>query len=183
MKLIVGLGNPGKEYENTRHSLGFEFVDILCEKLNTGFKENKSLKSLTARAKVKSEDIIIAKGLTFMNNSGEAVAKVASYYKVEPKDIIIVCDDTYLLTGVARVRFGGQAGGHNGLKSVISHLGEDFWRFRLGIGDNGTVPLENYVLAKIPQNDRKTISEMIDKATDQMVRYLSEQKFENTTIK
>lgn len=183
MKLIVGLGNPGSKYENTRHSLGFDFVDVLSQKLNVGFSENKSLKSQIAKTKLGEEDIVIAKSLTYMNDSGVAVKNIASYYKIEPKDTIVICDDTYLPVGVSRIRFGGQSGGHNGLKSIISYIGEEFWRFRLGIGENGLVPLENYVLSKVPENDRKTLSEMIDKATDEMIKYLSEQKFENTTIK
>jgi len=183
MKIIVGLGNPGIQYENTRHSLGFELADILANKLDIGFNENKSLKSMIAKTKIANEDIILVKPQTFMNSSGEALRKIADYYKVPAGDIIVACDDTYLETGVVRIRFGGQAGGHNGLKSIISNLGSEFWRMRLGIGDNGVVPLENYVLSKIPQRDGEIIRTMIDKAAEEMIRFISEKKFENKTIK
>jgi PTH1 family peptidyl-tRNA hydrolase len=105
-----------------------------------------------------------------------------NYYKISSKDIVVASDDTYLEAGILRIRFGGTSGGHNGLKSVIEAIGPDFWRVRLGIGPNGNIPLEDFVLTRIPGEQEKLMTSMIDKAVLEMISFLSDKKFENKTI-
>lgn len=134
MKLIVGLGNPGTEYEKTRHNVGFMAVDLLAEKLGAvTWKEEH--KAQTAAVRIDGEKCLLVRPQTFMNLSGDAVGKLAAYYKVEPQDIIVVYDDMDLPVGVLRIRTRGSAGGHNGMKSVIAALGtQEFPHVRVGVG-------------------------------------------------
>lgn len=143
MKLIVGLGNPGEKYENTRHNLGFLVVDHLLKELNTSdvdWQNSAKLKSeispYTFIAKDKKEEkLLLAKPQTFMNNSGEAVRLLLDFYKVEPQDLWVVYDELDLPLGSTKIRFGGAAAGHHGVESIMEAIGTDkFWRFRLGIG-------------------------------------------------
>ena len=134
MKLIAGLGNPGKEYEHSRHNIGFDVVDELARRWNViNWKED--MKAETGQAVVNGEKVLLVKPLTYMNNSGEAVGPIARYYKIDLDDIYIVCDDLDLPAGKTRIRKKGASGGHNGMKSLIAHLGsENFNRFRIGVG-------------------------------------------------
>lgn len=134
MKLIVGLGNPGAEYAHTRHNMGFDVIDELASRWGISlWKED--MKAQIASCVRDGEKILLVKPLTYMNNSGEAVGAIARYYKVEPEDIFVVCDDLDLLVGKTRIRKKGASGGHNGIKSLIAHLGtEEFNRFRIGVG-------------------------------------------------
>jgi PTH1 family peptidyl-tRNA hydrolase len=134
MKLIVGLGNPGKEYEHTRHNMGFDVIDLLADRWHvTQWKED--MQAEIAQVTVHGEKVILMKPLTYMNNSGEAAGAAARYYKIPADDIYVVCDDLDLPPGKTRIRKKGSAGGHNGMKSLIAHLGtEEFNRFRIGIG-------------------------------------------------
>lgn len=185
MYLIVGLGNPGKQYQNTRHNLGFAFVDRLVKKLDSGarFTPHPKLKSEIIKTRIDKELIIIVKPQTYMNLSGEATKAVIKYFKAEIEDVIIVSDDTNLDVGQARIRFGGEAGGHNGLKSVIAAVGEDFWRVRLGIGiPDLKIAMEDYVLAKIPENDQKIIKQVVDKTAGELIKSIVRNKIENRTI-
>lgn len=139
MKLIVGLGNPGEKYEGTRHNLGFLVVEKFFKDTQpmkqTVWDENKKLKSQLAKITVAEEEVILALPTTFMNNSGQAVSLIAQYYKIQPEDIWIVYDELDLPLGSLKIRFGGAAGGHHGVESILESLGTDkFWRFRLGIG-------------------------------------------------
>lgn len=134
MRLIVGLGNPGREYAQTRHNVGFMVLDQLVRELGGAFCEASKWEALTAEATVAGEKIIFMQPTTYVNLSGNAVVKFAGYYKLEPKDIWVVSDDLDLPLGRIRIRQGGGSGGHNGLKSIIEKLGsEDFYRIRLGI--------------------------------------------------
>lgn len=134
MKLIVGLGNPGKEYEHSRHNIGFDVVDLLAQNKRISiwkFFMNAEVATITQDG----EKIMFAKPQTYMNNSGISVAEIANYYKIMPNDIWVICDDLDLVAGKIRIRKKGSAGGHNGLKSIIQHLkSEDFCRFKVGIG-------------------------------------------------
>lgn len=134
MILIAGLGNPGKEYEHTRHNMGFDVIDELARRWNiTNWKE--SMQAEIAQASRNGEKVLLVKPLTYMNNSGEAVGAIARYYKIGVQDIYIICDDLDLPPGKTRIRKKGASGGHNGIKSLISHLGsENFNRFRIGVG-------------------------------------------------
>lgn len=134
MKLIVGLGNPGAEYAHTRHNMGFDVIDELASRWGISLWK-EAMKAQVASCVRDGEKILLVKPLTYMNNSGEAVGAIARYYKVEPEDIFVVCDDLDLPVGKTRIRKKGASGGHNGIKSLIAHLGtEEFNRFRIGVG-------------------------------------------------
>ncbi|MDP3013818.1 MAG: aminoacyl-tRNA hydrolase [Candidatus Subteraquimicrobiales bacterium] len=179
MYLIVGLGNPGKEYEGTRHNVGFVFAQKLANTLKAGeFALNKKLKSQIT----KTGDLIIAKPQTFMNLSGEAVSLLVKYYNVPNENIVVISDYCNLEVGEGRIRFSGSDGGHNGLKSIISALSSEFWRIRIGIGQNLNEPLESFVLKKIPKIDAKKIENIIDKTVALLIESTSEKKLENITI-
>ena len=183
MWLIVGLGNSEKEYQKTRHNVGFLFADKLLSKIDgKRFTGNKRLASYIADSRIEKEKVIIAKPDNFMNKSGNSVSQVKKYYEVDTERIIVVSDDCNLEVGSARVRLGGSDGGHNGLKSVISAIGEGFWRVRIGVGMNENEPLERYVLNKVPKNNQKMINLVIDKAADLIVKSISQDKIENISI-
>lgn len=134
MKIIAGLGNPGKEYEHSRHNMGFDVIDILADRYKVSVWIS-DMKSEIATIIAGGEKVLLVKPQTYMNLSGEAVGAIAKYYKVDLDDIYIVCDDLDLPPGKTRIRKKGSAGGHNGIKSLISHLGsEEFNRFRIGVG-------------------------------------------------
>ena len=179
MKLIVGLGNPGEKYQNTRHNLGFMALDALLKEFEpvekSFFELNKNLKTELKELKVNSEKLLLAKPTTFMNSSGFAVSKVLNYYKIAPEEIILIHDDSDLQLGKIRVRFGGASGGHRGVQSIIDVLKNDkFLRIRLGIGRPTKVQsskfkvqssLDRYVLAPFEGKDRNEIKHMIKEAT------------------
>ncbi len=132
MYIIAGLGNPTREYEKTRHNVGFEAVDVLADKLGSRVTEKKH-KAFYGSGRIGLEKVILSKPQTFMNLSGESIRAMADFYKVEPDHIIIICDDINLAEGQLRIRAKGSAGGHNGLKNIISHLGtQEFLRIRVG---------------------------------------------------
>lgn len=167
MKILAGLGNPGKEYEHTRHNMGFDVIDILAKRWNvSAWKE--TMKAETAAVVVNGEKVLLVKPLTYMNNSGEAVGAIANYYKVGLDDIYIICDDLDLPPGKVRIRKKGSAGGHNGIKSLIAHLGsEGFTRFRIGVGhpqDGHTVI--DHVLGRPYGDDIAKIEEAKIKTAD-----------------
>ena len=165
MKLIIGLGNPGKEYEKTRHNAGFMALDYLQE--HYGFDAFKSLdkgKSLMSKGEITGKQVILLKPQTYMNLSGVAAQAVASYFKIPREDIIAVYDDVEIESGSLRIRQEGSAGGHNGVKSLIEHLGgDDFSRIRIGIKPD--IPfrgaLEDYVLGKPDAVQQAAISHLI----------------------
>lgn len=134
MKLIAGLGNPGAEYAHTRHNMGFDVVDELARRFGVSLWKEE-MKAQTASVVRQGEKLLLVKPMTYMNNSGEAVGALARYYKIDAEDIYIICDDLDLPPGKTRIRKKGASGGHNGMKSLISHLGtEEFARFRIGVG-------------------------------------------------
>lgn len=162
MKIIVGLGNPGNEYAKTRHNVGFMLVDALAEHLNINLWKDK-FNAQIAEGRIGTEKILLVKPQTYMNNSGEAVGPLMRWYKVTPEDIIVAHDDMDIPAGTIRIRKKGSSGGHNGIKSLIAHLGsENFPRVRLGVGR----PLPgcsvvNHVLAPFPQEDKTAVDEAI----------------------
>ena len=170
IRLVVGLGNPGKKYERTRHNVGFMLVDRLAEKLSAdSWTEDRRFDSLVAKAEIGGETVLLAKPLTFMNKSGEAVWRLASYYKINMGDVLVAVDDLNLDLGKIRLRLGGTDGGHNGIKSVIDKVGDDFWRWRIGIGFNERTPAEDYVLEKIPLSEAFNIKHAIDSSVECLV--------------
>jgi len=170
IKLIVGLGNPGKKYERTRHNVGFMLVDALAKKVDAGsWSRDERLGADIAKGQVSGNKIIFVKPTTFMNKSGDVARRVADFYKIEPSEMLVVADDLNLDLGRVRLRLGGSDGGHNGLKSVIENIGEDFWRMRMGIGFNENRVAEDYVLEKIPTSEMSDIERAIDRAVESLI--------------
>lgn len=166
MYLIIGLGNPGKQYENTRHNVGFMCIDELSDKYNISVTTIQH-KALVGKGVINGQKVILAKPQTFMNLSGESVGELASYYKVDPNtDVIIISDDIALPPGYIRVRPKGSAGGHNGLKNIILHLGtEEFRRVRIGVGEKPKkMDLADYVLGHFSSEDRDALKEGLNQA-------------------
>jgi PTH1 family peptidyl-tRNA hydrolase len=167
MKLIVGLGNPDKEYQGTFHNLGFMVIDALADKL--GVSVNKSsARALVGSVYVGKEKVILAKPQTYMNLSGESVYELCSYYKIPLEDLIVVYDDFDLPKGDIRIRKSGSAGTHNGMRNIVKMLNsQDFKRIRVGFKpDNNKIELINYVLSGIPQLDRPLFEKAIKRASD-----------------
>lgn len=166
--LVVGLGNPEKKYTLTRHNSGFLCVDELAER--HGFKINKlKFKSVYADTVIAGHRVIVLKPQTYMNNSGEAVKEAASFYKIPPEKIIIIFDDISLDVGLLRIKRKGSDGGHNGIKSIISHLGSsDFPRIKLGIGKkpHPDYDLADWVLSEFKKDEAKPLKQAIDNACD-----------------
>ncbi|PNV60910.1 aminoacyl-tRNA hydrolase [Clostridium sp. chh4-2] len=167
MYIIVGLGNPTKEYERTRHNVGFQVIDVLADKINTEVSEKKN-KALCGRGIIGGEKVILAKPQTFMNLSGESVRAISDYYKVDPEHIIIVYDDISLEPGQLRVRTKGSAGGHNGIKNIIAHLGTQvFPRVRVGIGEKPKgMDLADYVLGRFPKEEAQVMEDAFKEAAE-----------------
>jgi PTH1 family peptidyl-tRNA hydrolase len=168
MYIIVGLGNPGKEYQNTRHNIGYDVIDQLAEKENITVLEKKH-KAIIGKGYVAGQKCILAKPVTYMNLSGESVRELIDYYKVdETAELIVVSDDISLDVGQLRVRKKGSAGGHNGLKSIISHLGHDnFMRVKMGVGAKPAGwDLADYVLGHFSDEERRSVDEAAEKAVE-----------------
>ena len=172
--LIVGLGNPGRKYEKNRHNVGFMAVDQLAAQhgITLGKVQNKAL---TGNGRIANQSVILAKPQTFMNDSGSAVGPLAFYYKVPPANVLVIYDELDLPLGTLRLREKGGAGGHNGMKSIINHLGNDFPRMRLGIGrPPGQMPPAAYVLQDFSQSDWPLVTEILAEAVDAVHTFLSE---------
>lgn len=168
MFVIVGLGNPTKEYENTRHNAGFMCIDRLADMHDIAIREHKH-KALVGKGYIDGEKVILVKPLTYMNNSGESIREVVDFYKINPeKEIIVIYDDIDLDVGKLRIRARGSAGGHNGIKSIISHLGTNvFPRIRVGVGakpEGGD--LVNHVLGRFQGDDKKRMEDATKLASE-----------------
>ena len=156
MYLIAGLGNPTREYEKTRHNVGLDSIDVLADRINTDVAERK-FKGLYGKGMLGGEKVILLKPQTFMNLSGESVRAAADFYKIPPDHIIVICDDISLDVGHLRIRTKGSAGGHNGIKNIIAHLGtQEFPRIKIGVGGKPPrMDLADYVLSRFPAEERK----------------------------
>ena len=164
MKLIAGLGNPGPKYRGTRHNVGFEVMDRLAARASLAF-ESAPADALMARWR--SQDTLLVKPLTFMNDSGQAIGELARYFKVTIDDVLVVVDEVQLPLGKLRARARGSAGGHNGLKSVIAHLGDQFARLRLGVGrGEERRDLSDHVLSRFEADESAEVERMIARAAD-----------------
>ena len=173
MKIIVGLGNPGKEYQNTRHNIGYMFIDEVARTNNLKFSLDKAKRAEIAQGVIKSQKVVLVKPITYMNLSGEALRLVMDYYKVEVSDIIIIHDDLDLPTGKLRIRANGSSGGHNGLKSIIANIKtQDFKRIKIGIDRKGDVI--DYVLGKFSKEELEEINKVINQAGNIIDDYLSD---------
>ena len=168
MYIIVGLGNPGKDYQNTRHNIGFDVIDTLADMAGISVIEKKH-KAIIGKGVIDGQKVILVKPQTYMNLSGESVREVIDYYKVdEEEELIVISDDISLDVGMLRVRKKGSAGGHNGLKNIIQHLGHDtFMRIKMGVGEKPKgYDLADYVLGHFTQDERKTMDEASKSATE-----------------
>jgi peptidyl-tRNA hydrolase, PTH1 family len=173
LKLIVGLGNPGRDYAGTRHNVGFEVVDVLAKRLHTRIAKRMG-RALIARVNTPGGEIILMKPQTFMNLSGDAVAYLARREKIEPSEILVIYDDMALPIGRIRMRPQGSAGGHNGMKSMIARLGTDeFPRLRVGIGSARHEAIE-HVLSRFHPQEKRAIHDSIMRAADAAEAILAE---------
>ena len=168
MFVIAGLGNPKKEYDNTRHNIGFAFIDALAEKYSISVMDVKH-KALTGKGIINGQKVILVKPLTFMNLSGESIRPISDYYKIDTaKELIVISDDISLPPGQIRIRKKGSAGGHNGLKNIIQHLGnEEFQRIRIGVGEKPKgYDLADYVLGHFSKEEQPLRQEGIKRAME-----------------
>ena len=174
--LLVCLGNPGDKYENTRHNVGFMVADEMAERQSKPIQRLK-FKALTNVLDISGERVLVMKPITYMNLSGEAVRQAADFYKIPPERVLVVSDDTALPVGRLRIRVKGSAGGHNGLKNIIQHLGTDqFPRLRVGVGEKPHLDYDmaDWVLGKFTGEDKKKIDASVKRAADAVACILSE---------
>lgn len=173
MYIVVGLGNPGRNYEYTRHNVGFLAIDRLAEKIGVKVKKIK-FKGLYEETNISGEKVILLKPQTYMNNSGEAVRDIMNFYKVEPENIIVIVDDIDIAPFSLKIKKNGSAGTHNGLKSIIYQIQSDqFPRVKIGVGNNEKkIDLADYVLSGFSKTDGKLIEEAIDKAADSVIEII-----------
>lgn len=164
MFLIVGLGNPGKEYENTRHNIGFKVIDNIAKEYNIDINRQK-FKGIYGEGFINGKKVMLLKPSTYMNLSGESVREVIDFYNIDNNEILVIYDDISLEVGRLRIREKGSAGGHNGIKSIIAHLGSDvFSRIKVGVGQPNT-DLVKFVLGKFSKEEMSTLDESIEAST------------------
>lgn len=176
MYIIVGLGNPTSQYARTRHNVGFDAIDVLAEKYGISV-ENKKYKSLYGKGIIAGEKVILAKPQTYMNLSGESVKELIDYFKIDEKEeLIVIYDDISLEPGQIRLRSKGSAGGHNGIKNIIAHLGgQEFKRIKIGVGEKPAGwDLADYVLGRFPKEERKLIDHALDRAAEAAVMIMTQ---------
>ena len=175
MYLIGGLGNPTKEYDKTRHNVGFSVIDVLSDKYRIDVSEKKH-KALCGRGIIEGQKVILVKPQTFMNLSGESIREVVDYYKIEAEDIIIIYDDISLEPGQLRIRLKGSAGGHNGIKNIISHLGsQEFPRIKVGVGEKPPrMDLADYVLSRFSKEEQPLMEDAFPEAAEAAVMMMTD---------
>lgn len=166
MYIVVGLGNPGKKYENTRHNMGFLSIDVLAEKYD--IKVNKiKFKSLVGEGRIGGQKVILVKPQTYMNLSGEAVREIVDFYKTESQELIVIYDDIDIPTGNVRIRKKGSSGTHNGMRNILLHIGtEDFPRIRVGIGSGKKENLISYVTGGVSKDEKCLLEEAVKRAAE-----------------
>jgi PTH1 family peptidyl-tRNA hydrolase len=183
IRLIVGLGNPGTEYEQTRHNAGFWLVDQLAR---GELKRETRFQALAAKTRIANNEVWLLEPQTFMNRSGQSVGTLARFYKINPDEVLVVHDELDLPPGAAKIKKGGSSGGHNGLKDITAALGtQDFWRLRLGIGHprelNLQQPVADFVLHRPRKEEQTLIDQAIEKSLS-VIALLCEGKFEQATM-
>jgi PTH1 family peptidyl-tRNA hydrolase len=175
LQLIVGLGNPGAEHEDTRHNAGFWFVDELARRHDLRLKPERRYNAEAGRGEIAGRPLWFLKPIGYMNRSGQSVRAFCDYLQLPSDQVLVVHDELDLPPGVARLKWGGGAGGHNGMKDVIAHLGEDFWRLRIGIGHPGHRDLViGYVLERPSSVEQRLMREAIELAVAEFPRLLTE---------
>jgi PTH1 family peptidyl-tRNA hydrolase len=175
VKLVVGLGNPGRRYAHTPHNAGFVVVDHLCSHFDCRLKKSWRFRARVAEHRIGQDKLLLIQPQTYMNNSGEATIACMRYYRAEPDNLIVLVDDADLPLGRLRVRPGGGGGGHRGLGSIISHVGsEAFARVRIGVGRKGSGDLADHVLGEWAAGDRKLMDESTARAAEAVICWLEE---------
>jgi len=175
LRLVVGLGNPGPEHALTRHNAGFWFVDALVRAHEGRFREHRKHQAELARIEISRHEILLVKPLTYVNRSGLAIHSVADYFRITAEEMLVAYDELDLPVGAVRLKRGGGAGGHNGVKDTIAHMGEDFWRLRLGIGHPGNKDeVIDYVLRRAPAEEETAILECVAAAVEIMPMLIKE---------
>ncbi|MBU0580159.1 MAG: aminoacyl-tRNA hydrolase [Candidatus Margulisbacteria bacterium] len=184
MKLVVGLGNPGKKYIKTRHNLGFQVLEAYAKKNTHSFKKNEKLKAELVETNYAGNKLILIKPLTFMNLSGETVSLVLKWYKESILNMLVIHDDIDLEFGKIRLRENGRAGGHNGIQSIINHVGTDiFKRLKIGVGrPPQEIDPANYVLANFNNEEIKLIPDIIEKAVMQIEEFVKKRYYHDLII-
>lgn len=176
IKLIVGLGNPGQQYESTRHNAGVWFLEQISRKFNAPLNQDSKYKGLVARATIHGEDVRLLFPTDFMNNSGKSVAALANFFKIKPEEILVAHDELDIPPGTIKLKQGGGHGGHNGLRDIISCLGnnKNFYRLRIGIGHPGSADkVTSFVLGKAPSSEQGLIEQSIDAAVTELEKIVS----------
>ena len=169
LRVIVGLGNPGPEHLSTRHNAGFWFVDLMARRHGGEFRDYRKYSGETARITIGGRELILLKPTTYMNRSGLSIRQISDFFKIAPEDVLVAHDELDLPVGSLRLKHGGGHGGHNGLRDTIAHIGENFWRLRLGIGHPGNkTEVIDYVLTRAPRVEEDLICEAVDMAVDCM---------------
>jgi len=167
VKVVAGLGNPGKKYDNTPHNIGFAIVDLLAEKLDAGWKNYADFRVEAAKATWKGNQLLLVKPNTFMNLSGTGIAPLMRYFRCKPEDLTVVVDDADLPLGRLRIRAKGGTGGHNGLASIIENLGtQDFSRVRVGVGRENLGGLIEHVLSKFAEDQKEVVGSAVQTAAE-----------------
>jgi peptidyl-tRNA hydrolase, PTH1 family len=175
LKLIVGLGNPGTEYSRTRHNAGFHFVDELAARHGATFRSEPRHRAELARARIAETEVWLLKPMSYMNHSGDPLRSVASFYKVPLETILVAYDELDFPAGIVRLKQGGGAGGHNGMRDVIAHMGDAFWRLRIGIGHPGDrAQVLDYVLGRPSAADAALIEDALLAAADMLPVMITE---------
>ena len=171
MKLIVGLGNPGREYEDTRHNIGFRYLDLFTKYINeTNFHEK--FNGLYIKTKYQSEDLILLKPMSYMNLSGEVILKFVNYFKIKPQDILVIHDDLDMPVAKIKLKENGSSGGHNGIKNIILNLNtEEFKRLKIGINKDSSVATKDYVLGKFNCEEKEKLDAINAKVISILVDY------------
>ena len=177
MRVIAGLGNPGEKYAKTRHNLGFMTIDLLAEKYDIRISRAR-FRSLTGEGTIEGERVLLLKPMTYMNLSGEAIRPACDYYKIDPQDLLVIYDDVDIPLGSIRLRKSGSAGTHNGMRSVVTHLGNgDFPRIRIGIGSgdpSGNRDLIEHVIGSVGKEEQVILKESVEKAAEAAACWLRE---------
>lgn len=176
MYIIVGLGNPGKQYEHTRHNVGFDTIDVLAERYRISV-DAKKYRALYGKGMIEGNKVILAKPQTYMNLSGESVRELIDFYKIdEAEELIVIYDDISLEPGQLRLRAKGSAGGHNGIKNIIAHLGgQEFKRIKVGVGEKPKgYDLADYVLSRFSKEERQRVDASLERAADAAVKIITD---------
>ena len=184
MKLVVGLGNPGKIYKNTRHNIGFILIDKIAQKLEVNFKFNKSLQAEIAECNIKENGgkVKFAKPQTFMNDSGKTIKKIKDYFKIKTQDIWVIHDDVDLELGKVRISYNSTSAGHKGVQSMIENISQDFYRIRIGIGSSKKIPTETWVLQRFNNEEIAILKPVTSKLADLVIDWLNKGIKEQTIV-